>query len=234
MTAAVSRREFSRTLLRILVPPLVLIAICPILFVWFGLRLVSTLRAERHSTEVIASAFNIEKLFIDLESGVRGYQVNREAVFLQPYTAAKQEIGPQFENLERLVADDPVQVRQAELIHRDHDLWIEHAREVIRRVEAGSPNDVAFNSEGKAIMDRMRADAAAFINEERRRGYEEGLKASSLSVATLVGTFGAFLGASLGTAYWVTSQVRVVRRYYAEALAESERERESFEVILAS
>lgn len=85
MTAAVSRRHFSRILLdKTIAPPIVLIALCPILFLWFDLRLVTTLRAERHSAEVIASAFKVEKLFIDLETGVRGYQVNRDQDFLQP------------------------------------------------------------------------------------------------------------------------------------------------------
>jgi PAS domain S-box-containing protein len=234
MTAAVSRRQFSRILVRTLAPPLVLIALCPILFLWFGLRLEATLRAETHATEVIASAFRIEKLLIDLETGVRGYQINREEVFLQPYTAANAEIEPQLQALERLVADDPVQLRQAELIHRDHDVWKGHALEAIQRARTGGPPDVSFNAEGKAIMDRIRSDIAAFLDVERQKGYEEGLRASSLRTATLVWTFGGFLAAAVGTAFWVANQVRVIRRYYAEILAETEQQKESVEVILAS
>ena len=75
----------------------------------------ATAEAE-HSDRVLLHANDLERKVIDLETGLRGYALTRDRVFLQPMLAAQKGIPDELDELESLAAGDADQERRAEAI----------------------------------------------------------------------------------------------------------------------
>ena len=75
--------------------------------------LVVAIREQRHSArlaikseQAITAGVSLEKLAIDLETGVRGYVASGNLALLEPYTSSRASYPAQAQALERLVAQD--------------------------------------------------------------------------------------------------------------------------------
>ena len=73
-------------------------------------------RRARRSQEVLVVANHLERLVVDLETGLRGYLITGQPVFLQPAETAQASFGQQSATLEQLVADNPAQHARAQRI----------------------------------------------------------------------------------------------------------------------
>ncbi len=70
-------------------------------------------KQEARSKEVTASALMLEKLVLDVETGVRGYALTGKQTFLKPYRDARdQQLPSQLDDFEELASREPSQ-RQA-------------------------------------------------------------------------------------------------------------------------
>jgi PAS domain S-box-containing protein len=232
--ALLARPEFNRVLRRTLIVPLCLLILSPFAFIWFGRELLAATQMDRHSIQVIGKTFEIEKLLVDLETGIRGYQLNGDQRFLEPYSRAEAVVGVQFDELQKLVSDKPTQLQQARVILEDHTRWEAFAAEAIRQVQAGRPADVRFNLDGKALMDRTRADTDIFLSAEQDLLAQRSSRVGSLKESTIETSALVFIVTTVAAALWVVRQMRQLRGSYADALAESNRQAESFRVTLAS
>lgn len=66
--------------------------------------------------EVLATANQVERLEVDLETGQRGFIITGQERFLEPWNAARAALPEQSRTLEELVADNPVQESRARRI----------------------------------------------------------------------------------------------------------------------
>jgi signal transduction histidine kinase len=164
----------------------------------------STLRAattrEARAKDVTAATLRLEKLVVDLETGLRGLVLTGEARFLQPWTQARREFPARASALERL-AQDPAQKRRARAIVASIDAYItdhgipllEIARE--NRAAARSP---AANTAGKRRTDEIRALFRSFLQAENARSAASASSASDRSnIAIALGVSGLFASAAL-------------------------------------
>jgi len=74
-------------------------------------------RQATQSRTELATADSLEKLVIDLETGVRGFVITGQEQFLQPWNAARAAFPERSRTLVSSV-DDPEQARQARRIAR--------------------------------------------------------------------------------------------------------------------
>ena len=128
-------------------------------------------RVARNSEEVLATANEVERLIVDLETGVRGFVLTREEGFLEPWDAARRSLPARAAALERLSAGNPEQERTARQIGQAASAYgEEYAAPLIEAVRRGDPaaRGVAATAEGKRRVDAMRADFDTFIGRERR------------------------------------------------------------------
>ena len=65
-------------------------------------ELCDSARLSRHAQDKLIAADAIEKVVVDLETGVRGYVITREATFLAPFDSARVVFAAQATTLERL------------------------------------------------------------------------------------------------------------------------------------
>ena len=59
---------------------------------------------EAQARDLRAATFELEKLVVDLETGLRGFVLTNEDRFLQPWRAAREDLPQRLEEFQRLAA----------------------------------------------------------------------------------------------------------------------------------
>src|SRR6185436_18327824 len=76
-------------------------------------------RRAQDSREVLAAANQMERLVVDLETGLRGFIIAGQVRFLEPWNVARAALPEQSRTLEQLVVDNPVQKSRARRITQE-------------------------------------------------------------------------------------------------------------------
>ena len=105
----------------------------------------------------IALATRIEKLVVDEETGLRGYQVTSDTRFLQPYIDAEAPMQQAIAGLQAIATPE-----EEDTLNRfiaEHSLWQQtFAEQIIATIAAGGQaNDDDLNLTGRARMDSVRS-----------------------------------------------------------------------------
>jgi PAS domain S-box-containing protein len=129
----------------------------------------ATVRLIEDADRSIALATLIEKLVVDEETGLRGYQVTSDSRFLRPYYDAE---APMQQAIAELQAN--AQPEQQETLKRfvdEHQLWHQtFAEPVIATVATGGQAaDDDLNLTGRARMDTMRALLNSIVTASEQR-----------------------------------------------------------------
>src|SRR3954447_20453123 len=88
-----------RTLTRMIALPVILVTILAVVFLGQITYLLSTTQSVDHTDNVIAHADHLQKLLVDMETGLRGYLVTGSPVFLDPYRQAVVSLDTAFADL---------------------------------------------------------------------------------------------------------------------------------------
>jgi signal transduction histidine kinase len=171
-----------------------------------------------HSRNVLSSADEVERLVIDLESGVRGFVLTGEESFLEPWTAARQALGPELANLQRL-ALVPAQHERSLQITEAIDSYIDDYS--VPLVDAARRGDAAASSIATTADGGRRVDEIRGLFQDLRMAERQLL--SDRDANSLARTRQTVIAASAGLAisvavtlllalYWTRSIVRPVLR----------------------
>lgn len=170
------------------------------------------------SRNVLTSADELERLVIDLETGVRGYLLTGQESFLEPWTAAREAIGPEAANLLRLT-EVPEQHARAVEVSQAIQAYLDDYS--VPLVEAGRRGDaaagsVATTAEGKRRIDEIRNLFQILETTERQllssRDAESLARTRQTVIAASAGLAGSVAVTLLAAAYWTRSIVRPVLR----------------------
>jgi signal transduction histidine kinase/DNA-binding response OmpR family regulator len=128
-------------------------------------------RLAEHSNKVLASANELQRLVIDLETGVRAYVITRQPRFLEPWTNAQSAFPTRAGELRQLVGDNPQQEALATAIARNVRSYIDDfSRPLVATVRTGrngAAAAVVSTGEGKRRVDAIRAQFDRFDTAER-------------------------------------------------------------------
>jgi signal transduction histidine kinase len=174
---------------------------------------------RRETREGLVAADELEKLVIDLETGLRGFVITNEGRFLEPWNQARAAFPEEAGALENVVADDPVQLARARRIAQAGASYIQDYAvpllDALRRNDA-SVRSVEQTEEGKRRVDAMRAEFEAFRAAARGNLAEREADADSAGrralAAGAVGLAGSILLVLLFTGYLARVIVRPIRR----------------------
>jgi CHASE3 domain sensor protein len=118
---------------------------------------------------VIAHSNNLIKLMVDEETGLRGYLLTKNSVFLEPFQVADSRMDSEFSELFRLLTKFPTQTRQLVELQRAHQDWKRDANSEISAPSAEVTGN-SFLLKRKQTMDGMRGEMDSFANwAERQR-----------------------------------------------------------------
>src|ERR1700744_2681897 len=101
---------YRRLLLRLLALPIVALGLLALTLAYGIQQMQRSARRVDHSDRVIAQANQLVKLMVDEETGLRGFLITRDPMFLQPYREANQKLEPEFAALFGLIKNDPEQI----------------------------------------------------------------------------------------------------------------------------
>ena len=96
---------------------------------------------EARSADVTAASLRLEKLVVDMETGLRGLTLTGERVFLEPYTQAINALPAHLAALQSLVADDPVQRRRAQQVEERIREYLDFVQPLVAGVDVRGERD---------------------------------------------------------------------------------------------
>ena len=149
--------SFDKILRRVLIVPILAVLLGAAALVWQMHSATVTVAAIELDDDRIAQTLLVEKLIVDQETGLRGYQTTGDVRFLKPYREAEEKLPAAMAARRSMITQES---RRAEFneFEQAHQTWEDgFAEPLIATIEAGgTTNDVDLNLTGKRGMDDMR------------------------------------------------------------------------------
>ena len=168
---------------------------------------------EARSSDVTTATLRLEKLVVDLETGLRGLVLTGNERFLDPYTIARAELPRRLPEFEQLAERDTTQQRRAQrlaLLIREYVRDYLTPLVAIARVDRRAANTPIATREGRVRTDEIRAlfrrflaieeqESAASTRAAERRSTQAIRVGAAAVIASivLIGLFGIYLARSI-------------------------------------
>lgn len=188
---------------------------------WSLMTMVKTAKWVTHTHQVLADAQAIEKLAVDMETGVRGFVITGKETFMEPYTKGKEGYVTSLAGLKKLVSDNPAQVERLTAIDALMQEWdkMVAVTQITARTEVGADGNLAgvtamvAKGTGKEYMDRMRGMWAEFCATEKAL-----LEARDKEAAAMIATsiWLEMFGVAFGVLISVVAMVVVIRGVFRQ------------------
>ncbi|RYE83295.1 MAG: hypothetical protein EOO75_19510, partial [Myxococcales bacterium] len=182
------RSALSQRLTVAIATPLVLLFALGLVLGQQILRLSEDARWVDHSDQVIATTNATLVQVVDQETGVRGYLVTGDRLFLEPFLKARPLDG--FARLHELVADSPLQQGRFDEAKRRYEQWLSMASPVVDGRPSEAHRTPEVMAERKRQMDGIREKLGAALEIEQQLRTER----VSASAASTASTKVVFLG----------------------------------------
>jgi signal transduction histidine kinase len=177
-----------------------------------------TTELRRQTRLALVAAESLEKHVIDLETGLRGFVITRDDGFLEPSKDARAALPGSARTLERLAADDPIQLARVRRIVRAMNAYVrEYALPLVAAVRRGDPSTRSVESTlaGKQRVDTLREGLNSFSEAERTqlstRDADVDQAARRATVAAAVGVGGSIILILVFAGYLARVIVRPLR-----------------------
>jgi PAS domain S-box-containing protein len=196
----VNLHQFRQILVITLLLPLVLLLLLALVLAW---QIQRTLREQRridHTDRITAQLNEMERLVVDQETGLRGYQLTRDPTTLEPYQNAEGSLHLAFDSLLLLVREDPDQLRRLRQVRDSHELWMGFAGRALDNLRAGKIfGDTGLDLSGAQLMAALRTQIGAMTKIEVKRRDEE-VRSTNSQVRTLMTIL---LASSIGIGFFL-------------------------------
>jgi len=180
-----------------------------------------------HTDEVIGQSQRLLKLFVDMETGERGYLITGDEMFLKPYQEASKVLDSEYRKLFLMVKDNPVQQARLGTMHGNLVQWQDYAAHMLAlRRAGGAYSDLSINLAGKEEMDEIRNQLVDFQSVEEHLRDQRNRTSQRDWYIELTTCIVLGLGVGSGLAIFTVGRMRDIAASFADtghALAESER-----------
>lgn len=221
--------EFNRTLRQLVALPVVLLILMAGFLVW---QIVAAAAAQAdldHSDQITAQIDELQKLFIDQETGLRGFQLTGDPVMLAPWQAAAGPIQQQFINLRAKLEGDATQLATLSDVENRYSQWLGFAQAVLNQ-DPATVRAAGLNQRGKIMMDGIRDKTAAMLLHEENRRAERYAHARWLQRRELVSLFVSAIFVGIFMALFTLHRAHSISASYLRRIAEiTERSDQLFE-----
>ncbi|HEU4982184.1 MAG TPA: CHASE3 domain-containing protein [Acidobacteriaceae bacterium] len=216
------QREFRRILRQAVYVPILLLLLLAVFFI-AQLRRFSNAVNDLHRADLITnSIIDLQKLILDQETGMRGYELTGDPAMLAPYTAGMQPIQQNFADLGSLLSGNSAQEQRLTTLSQRYQLWLSRARRIVANDKTLINNPEA-DEENKILMDNIRSDAHQMLVTQEKQREEQFLRETPyVTKADLLTTLLAAFIIGLIVAIFTRQRLRTVSRSYDATLAEVE------------
>ncbi|RBN51346.1 response regulator [Flavobacterium psychrolimnae] len=121
-------------------------------------KFVASNNLVNHSNQVLYEFEQILKSSIDAETGVRGYIITGDAIFLTPFSTANSKIIEKIEKVKELTKDNSTQQKNIEELTKQFKLRLENLNKgvILRKNNFEKAKTFVASREGKQIQDEIR------------------------------------------------------------------------------
>lgn len=208
MTASplIPRAQFSRAMWRAVVPLVLLLVAQAGLLTMLLMMWLKSAAWVQQSEMVIAKANDIERLLVNMETGVRGYMLTADPNFLQPFERARPRIGPALEDLKSEVRDNLDQVNRLNYIANAMDPWLNYLVDLGEPVAGVGMNarQLEILEKRRVLMDGMRRRIQEIIQSEAELKSTSSTREERMAQFATIG--GVALSVLLGVALALASR----------------------------
>jgi signal transduction histidine kinase/DNA-binding response OmpR family regulator/CHASE3 domain sensor protein len=175
-----------------------------------------------HTHEVLSALSDVLSLMKDAETGQRGFIITGDERYLQPYTFATKQVSKRLQEIEKLVADNPLQLSQLPALQSAVEAKMSELADTIklRRNEGFEPAQALVNADrGREVMDRIRTkidDMQRLERQLRLDRLDEMQRA--YSVAIITGIITTLVGVALAGVVGYLLRQAMLRRAREEWL----------------
>ncbi|HEV7301765.1 MAG TPA: CHASE3 domain-containing protein [Tepidisphaeraceae bacterium] len=223
MSAIPTAASFKQLIISALLVPMGLM-ICIAVILAFQIKgLMDTAIAVERSDRILAQVNALEKLTLDMETGVRGYLLTGNEAFTSPFDIARSQIEAETQQLRDLLSDRPEELERLNRIVGLRAQWLAFAHEVLSARRGGQDYMTIVNSlRGKGFMDASRVEFAEFIKleEARRDVLSSAAHQSTRNTLLLLGAVSLLGGGVL--AWLARKQFLALGNTYRQALVEAQ------------
>jgi PAS domain S-box-containing protein len=159
----VEPRLYSRLLLRLLALPIAALTVLALILGYGLQRIQDSASTVDRADVVILHANRLIKLMVDEETGLRGFLLSRNPVFLEPLHKADKQIEPEFNTLFTMV-QRPDQVARLHRLQETHQQWEQKAYQEIHSPPFDASVMEQHMLQRKQDMDNLRAQLDEFLN----------------------------------------------------------------------
>lgn len=130
-----------------------------------------TSQAAERSADILQSGQRLLLAAVDSETGVRGFVITHDDVFLEPYNTGRANFDAEAATLRKVLTGDPQQAARVEKIVAIELQWRSQVAEPEIAAIRGNTADAAVSrvhsGQGKALKDQVRAADADLVAAER-------------------------------------------------------------------
>jgi len=214
----VNLNEFRRVLKQaFFVPLLALLALAGVLL-WQVTDAQMAQRWLEHSDRVSTHVAELERLILDQETGLRGYELTRDPIMLAPFKDSAGPIDAHFDLIRRLVSDNPEQIANLVRIHDRYLVWLGFANNLLSTPNPASDN--VQNHRAKDLMDAVREATRTMSQVEDKIRRDRMAHAIILERRELMVIIVGALLVGIGLSIFSLTRLRQVSRAYQGSLDE--------------
>ena len=212
--------QFNRILFQTLLLPVLALAFVASILTWQVLSAQKTVDAIQVTGENMASITLAEKLVIDEETALRGYQVTGDGIFLQPFQAAEAPFTRTLARLRQNLIAQKQDPRPIDAIVGAHETWhTSFANPLIATLQAGGrASDLRLNMDGKQRMDNLRSRFASLFDAQLAMRNKESLQFQKQVRHTIQALIFLALSAGLFISVFTFTRLRRVSEVYQNTL----------------
>ena len=222
-------QQFRRLLNSAVAVPIVIMGLLAAILCGQILQMTRVADLVDHTDTALATANECLKLIIDQETGLRGYMIGGQDVFLEPYRNAEWRLPDSFARLQDLIKDYPDQTQRLNEIRDDYAIWLEAVRQEIDLRNQTPDTSAYFNNSRtaaltanlrsrKELMDRIRQRFQIFTDVETKRRRERNNASQTAARITLFSTMGASVGIGALLAFFTRRRLLELGQTFGEAL----------------
>ncbi len=220
MKYTIDQNQFRRFTTRTIAIPVLGSLVLSGIFVYIIFHLMSVSQWVNHSNRVVSQAHEIVQLVVDAETGMRGYKLTNNEVFLEPYENAKVVIDGKFENLVSLVADNPPQRALAEELRGAYQDWLRNFAEksIDLKSEAKEVERILPAAVGKQKMDSFRLRFTRFISIEENLRSQRSQQTNDTVMLALAIILGGSIFGGIFLALFTKRQLAQLSDIYSKVI----------------
>src|SRR5947209_707174 len=155
----ISNVYFIRSTLALLGAGLLILIVIAGSSVWLSEQARETAADVQDAQSIRTRTSRLLALLLDAETGQRGFLLTQDPKYLEPYEAARRQIGPDLERLKQLHHSDPQQEKAVDELSRVVSDKLAELAETIALAQAGNQAgalDVVKTDRGRELMTSAR------------------------------------------------------------------------------